>query len=128
MAPEATSPPNPSFLRKHPALNYFLLTFAVSWTAAFLVAAPKLLQSGPLPKLTGILMFPAMLHGPSFAGIARLCGKSLLARRHLRPPRGNIGRNRLDRLCLRKTAPTFRRLTCRRDPWGFLGALAHASD
>jgi len=69
MAPEATSPPNPSFLRKHPALSYFLLTFAVSWTAAFLVAAPKLLQSGPLPKLTGILMFPAVLLGPSFAGI-----------------------------------------------------------
>ena len=34
-----------------------------------LVALPKLLQPGPLAKLTGILMFPAMLLGPSFSGI-----------------------------------------------------------
>ena len=61
--------PNLSFVRAHPALSYFLLTFAISWSAALLVAAPKLLQSGPLPKLTGILVFPAMLFGPSFSGI-----------------------------------------------------------
>jgi membrane protease YdiL (CAAX protease family) len=69
MASGAISPANPSLLSKHPALSYFLLTFTISWTAAFLVAAPKLLQSGSLPKLTGILMFPAMLLGPSFTGI-----------------------------------------------------------
>jgi uncharacterized protein len=87
MASEATSPQNPSFLRKHPALTYFLLTFAISWTAALLVAAAKLFQGGPLPKLTGILMFPAMLIGPSFAGIfltrkldGRNCLKNLFAR------------------------------------------------
>lgn len=69
MASEATSSANSSLVRKHPALTYFLLTFAISWSAAFLVAAPRLFQPGPLPKLTGILMFPAMLLGPSFAGV-----------------------------------------------------------
>jgi uncharacterized protein len=94
MAAEATSRQNPSFLRKHPAVSYFLLTFAISWTAALLVATRKLLQPGPLPKLTGILMFPAMLAGPSFAGILltrKLDGreglKILVARmRHVRFP------------------------------------------
>src|SRR6266404_1008842 len=69
MASASTSPANTSFLRKHPAVTYLLLTFAISWSAALVVAAPKVFQPGPLPKLTGILMFPAMLLGPSFAGI-----------------------------------------------------------
>jgi membrane protease YdiL (CAAX protease family) len=51
------------------SVSYFILTFTVSWTAAFLVTAPRLLQGAPLLKLTGILMFPAMLVGPSFSGI-----------------------------------------------------------
>lgn len=58
-----------SFIRRHTVLSYFALTFAISWTCAFCVAAPHLLRHEALPKLTGILMFPAMLLGPSLTGI-----------------------------------------------------------
>jgi len=58
------------FFRTRPILSYFLLTFFLSWTCALAVAAPALLRRGPLPTLTGILMFPAMLLGPSLSGIA----------------------------------------------------------
>ena len=58
-----------SFLQRHSETAYFLLTFAISWSAAFLVAAPHVLGGQSLPNMTGILMFPAMLLGPSFTGI-----------------------------------------------------------
>src|SRR5258707_1675868 len=61
--------PSESLVRRHPVAAYFALTFVVSWTAALLVVAPHLLNREPLPKLTRILMFPAMLLGPSAVGI-----------------------------------------------------------
>jgi CAAX protease family protein len=54
---------------RHPLFCYFALTFFLSWLGAFLVAAPHLLRQQPLPNSTGILMFPAMLVGPSITGI-----------------------------------------------------------
>lgn len=56
--------------RRRPVLTYFLLTFAISWAGALLVAAPALLRGHALSKQGGILMFPVMLLGPLLCGLA----------------------------------------------------------
>ena len=56
-------------VQHHPISAYFVLTFTVSWALAFLVVSPELLQGKPLTYFDGIFMFPAMLIGPSLAGV-----------------------------------------------------------
>lgn len=71
-----------SWIRRHPAVAFFLLTFALSWAGALAVAAPSLIH-GHLPgKLDGILMFPAMILGPCLSSI--LLTGSLYGRTGLR--------------------------------------------
>ncbi len=58
-----------SLARRFPVLAYFLLTFLLSWSIALLIALPSLIHAEIPSRMTGILMFPAMLLGPSVSGI-----------------------------------------------------------
>lgn len=70
MRPERVVPgKRDAIIKRYPVATYFALTFLISWAGALAVAAPHLIRHQPLPNMTGILMFPAMLLGPSLSGI-----------------------------------------------------------
>jgi CAAX protease family protein len=83
------------FARRNPIAAYFLLTFLISWAAALAVVARSFFSGQLIPKTLGLLVFPAMLLGPSVSGIlltALIDGRAGL-------------RDLLSRICKWKVAP-----------------------
>jgi membrane protease YdiL (CAAX protease family) len=79
---------------RHPVASYFVMTYAISWIAALMVVAPKLLQGQTLQTMDGLLMFPAMLTGPAIAGISLTA--IIDGRAGLRDLRSRMGRWRFE--------------------------------
>ncbi len=81
-------------IRHYPAIAYFVITYIISWSGAFILVAPKLLHGVPIGKMDGIIMFPIMLAGPFFTGIIlnyTLDGKAGLRGLFSKMGRGGVG-------------------------------------
>jgi len=59
-----------AFIKKHPVLTYFVLTFAISWGGVLAVAGPRGILSPPEPTATpNPLVYLVMFVGPGVAGL-----------------------------------------------------------
>jgi membrane protease YdiL (CAAX protease family) len=57
-------------VRRHPVLAYFLLAFTISWVGCLLAAGPKFIRGETMGPADALLVFLAMLLGPSLSGVA----------------------------------------------------------
>ena len=84
------------WVRRHPAVTYFVLTFAISWGGVLAVIAPRLLRGETIPTFTGLMLFPVLLMGPLIAGLGMTA--YLSGRKGLRNLFAQIGRVRIPAL------------------------------
>jgi membrane protease YdiL (CAAX protease family) len=83
-----------SFIQRHSIATYFVLAYGISWSCILVVAALKGFRPDAIELQDGILMFLAMLVGPSLAGITMTA--VLEGRSGLRSLVSRMGRWRVD--------------------------------
>jgi membrane protease YdiL (CAAX protease family) len=54
---------------RNPLITYFVVAYSISWAGGLAVTARYWMRADAVPKMSGLLMFPAMLVGPSAAGL-----------------------------------------------------------
>ena len=60
-----------SFIKRHPVMTYFVITFVISWGAILMVMGPGgILGTEEVPETLMTFVYMAMLLGPSIAGLS----------------------------------------------------------
>jgi membrane protease YdiL (CAAX protease family) len=58
-----------NLIKQHPVASYFILAYTITWVGSFIVAGPKFLRGEVIEMMDILIMWMAMLAGPSIAGI-----------------------------------------------------------